>query len=362
MSRIICLATCVVLLPFQQAAIGEDCSMLYRLPSGVANADRSVGYFAGPDDKFVALDLKTGGAIWTSTAQGVPIGPTGRALAVQLSGAQIPTIAIVEVDGGRELFRSQLVNSPAKSLFDNRYNSLVRRICKMADQSLLIWESDYRYTGGAPPPEFETERQKQESRGAISIDLAAKKVSFIGGRELDARFPSDLAAETLRSDAYWTGAAWATDPIKIGGDQWTLRITRDEKANSVVLQQLEARGAKIERSTTVAKGGHLRAQLCLNSSHLLVYEAPSGATSKDGGMKVSVISLKQGRQVAEIECPRLLEFATVAPTVMYYSIAQPAANGSRKRELVCQDLKTGQLVWKSPLRGYSTSQPPRLRP
>jgi hypothetical protein len=363
MSRFICMTTCVVLLTLQRPSFGEDCSMLYRLPSGVANFDRSVGYFAAPDDKIVALDLKTGRTIWTSTATGVPLGPAGRALAVQLSGVQTPTIAVVEVDGGRQLFRSESVGSPAKSLFDNRYNSLVRRICETTGQTLLIWESDYRYAGGAPPPDFEIERQKQESRGAISIDLAAKEVKIIGGRDLDARFSSDPAVQTIRSDAYWTGAAWSTEPIKFGGGQWSLEITRDENANSVILQKLDSRGAKIEQSTTVAEGGHLRAQLCLNSGHLLVYAVPSGTTSKESdSMKVSVISLEQGRQVAETECSRLLELATVAQTVVYYSIAQPVVNGTRKRELACQDLKTGRVVWKSALRSYGTGQPPRLRP
>jgi hypothetical protein len=172
------------------------------IPHGVADASGTTGYVADRAGGILAIDLKSGKVLWSTSAATRPLLVIGSLLAAGES-RDPNTLRVVLLDSDRR-GEVTLVSEPVIfpewveiGQYDN--DSFRMRATARNNQLLLDWEAHMYYKGGAAPSATILQQTGRDAAGVAQVDLTTGAVVMLAKPESPAESSLAPAADVSES-------------------------------------------------------------------------------------------------------------------------------------------------------------------
>jgi outer membrane protein assembly factor BamB len=324
------------------------------LPLGIADAGGKAGFLANAKGGIDAVNLATGELLWESTAAGKPLAVEGgkvAALQPVAGKANVVEIVFLDATDGKQVLVSDPVVFPewvSVELTHGRTFTSSARVQKGV--LLLSWEAHAFYAGGAAPTPEVIRRAKKEASGVARIDCATGKVAMDRAAVEQPELPEAL--QKVKSQQYWTGRDWKTDPILAGETVCALEVENLGKGESVMrLKRWELATGKEKETVELLHGKAIWPQLSGDGRFLFVHQALVKEQLPAGNYAWWIFDLQSGKQVAKIPFePGMADLAFVADKVFFVRAGSPKGPPGLATEMPrvvrALDAKTGKQLWE----------------
>ncbi|MFL6333273.1 MAG: hypothetical protein ACJ754_08035 [Pyrinomonadaceae bacterium] len=323
------------------------------LPQGVADPRGRGGYVSSSSGEIVAVELATGGLLWTTRNASKPlIVHEGRLLALRQLNKRGTLVQIVALDAeGAQVLESERVMLPDGVDIDGGEDSTTVEVYVTLGSLVLDWEAHLRYGGGAPPPPYVQERYTKDVRGGVRVHLQSGKVEALRPGETRAA-GARLQGEESDSSAVrvWT----------VGGRDTAL-LSR--VANNEVAYYLKSSGhsQKAPPSEVELVAGEAIVPY-VTPDGLYVFFHREGPATTDRGVdnRWLIFSSETAERVAVVT----REDGAAQPCVLkpnVYYLLETRVGSHIRCALKAREMSTDRILWERPLSETVVSAPPELR-
>lgn len=151
-------------------------------PQGVMDPAGAIAYIADAGGGISAIDLNTGGVLWSTTEAERPLLSLGDRLAA-LHRQDAHTLLALALDtsrAGAVTLRSDSIDFPDWVVLDLRNTEQFTLSAYARDQLLLMdWEARSFYKGGAAPSQQVLQQESRIATGTVQIDLKTGHVALL---------------------------------------------------------------------------------------------------------------------------------------------------------------------------------------
>lgn len=340
------------------------------IPAGIADAAGKVGFVANAKDGIDTVDLVNGETLWSSKDARRPLVAFADKFAAQAPVAgkdNAVRIVVLDVANGKQLLASDPVVFPdwvTTGLALGRTFNSSAQVDK--GDLLLSWEAHAFYAGGAAPTPEILEAARKQARGVARVSLKSGKVQMLDKVPVEAAPPLAEELRKVKSQQYWTGHDWRTEPFvmtdtvsalearNLGGGKAKLSLRRWDRATG-----------KEEETVPLLEGKELWPQVSGDGRHVFVHQALVKEQLPPGDYAWWVFDLATGKQVAKLPFEGTMAEATVLGDRLYVLTSVPRkgppvfdAIMEQPRALRAMDLKTGKKLWDHPVEPVRTLPPP----
>jgi hypothetical protein len=324
------------------------------LPLGVADAEGKTGFFANATGGIDAVNLATGEVLWESKEASKPLAVHRGKLAAQRAVAGKPNVVeVVFLDTAKG--KSSRVSDPvvfpdwvSVGLTHGRSFSSSAHIHR--DALHLSWEAHAFYAGGAAPTPAIMERARKHASGVATIDCATGKVEMHNPVASKPEVPEAL--QKIKSQQYWTGRDWKTDPLLIGDTVSALNVENLGKGESVLrLKRWDLASGDEKETVELLRGKALWPQVSGDGRFVFVHQALGKDQLPAGDYAWWIFDLHSGKQVAKVPFePGMTDLALVAEKVFFLvpgpRKGPPGFGMDTPRLVRAIDAKTGKQLWE----------------
>jgi hypothetical protein len=342
------------------------------MPSGVADADKQVGYVGDSAAGVNALDLRTGESLWTSDVLARPLIVQERRLAALRSVAQqannLQIIVLDRYDRGKVLLESDPIRFPGWA-----YPTIVPaatfryQTCLEEDELLLEWEAHAMYRGGAPPPPHIQAQANQAAAGVARIDLRTGKVQMLPlPRKGEMQRPPELQNENLFSYQQGPSDTWETDPWVVDDVLAAISGEIIEEQQVLKLQRWNRATGEMYEPATLVQDEALVSYVTPDGSFVFIHseKQPEAAAGVQGSWWL--FSAATAERIAVLGYEKGTREACVLNSTVYYIVENPPVSIRRGGEIpqstmTALDIGSGKRIWQRALSPRRTTKPPARR-
>jgi len=344
------LAMCLASLTLTLQSARSDC-----FPRGVIDANRNIGYSGREDRSIVAIDLRTGKAIWTSTEAHIPLALSENLLAAadysQLK-AGVYTIAVLSARTGALRVRTPPISFGQKDPdIENGGIPASVDVAVKSGQFLVQWVTSSRYRSGVPPPIQKANTEPKEMIHAVLVDPLTGRVTESPSKRLWTKASN---ASSENSVSYLRDESWMKGPWSAANDVADIeQTTGTGGARKIQLRVRYKSSRKLKRTVDLAESDGTIPRVTADGEYVLV------PGTRDGRSVWRIVSVELGQQIGYATLGSSPQHICVADSKVFY-VSSSSAGPSADSVLRAFDIQSGRELWEQSLGTRRKESPPPL--
>jgi hypothetical protein len=333
-------------------------AVCHALPSGIADAGGTIGYFEAPRGRLEALDLATGRVLWQADGPALPLAVWGRqpVAAVRVKGKP-DRLRIVVLDGDGKVARA----SPEikREGYVRGARGWWTSSADVAGDDLLLFDSWYWYGVKKPragDPLYTTLWSVNLRTGKVSSVRAGKTVlrpPFVFSTWLDKEvkgFP--------RGTEFVNGPGWSAEPQRLLdgsrlGIVWRKKVGSDEV---LTLRTWDVAGTNPRTTELLRRPFGLHLAPSADGRHLFLQHKEL-APGPPHRYSWAVYRVATGKRLGVFPHNGFTLRAGAAGGRVFLEETTRRDGSAGPAQLHAWDLKTGKLLWKRPAPPHTLGLP-----
>ncbi|HEY7156936.1 MAG TPA: hypothetical protein VH575_23410 [Gemmataceae bacterium] len=331
------------------------------LPSGIADADGHVGYFASANDSIEAIDLASGKVLWQTHEAQRPLLVDGEHLLAQ-AGVKRNRLRILRLDrtNGECDLESDSVVFPAWVVTGEAHGHSFSAHWRLGKHQLILdWEASAWHVGKPTPQEEEAARK--HASGVFAVDLRTGQIEVRPVEKTDAPPPPALPEHLENKPLRWQG--------QVGPHRKVLVLEERNGQQHFVLHSWDPQKEKEQEAQELLRGKRLVVRVTLDERVLWLREAGSSADEGNSLMPRKepswwqLFSVETGKRLGRVRDEAGMNTFVVLGKRVFYLVPGPM-HGSldrpniQPRILKAIDLSSGKKLWERPIAGKLLTPPP----